>query len=199
MTKFLRYILKKVKTARVFLKKAVINITRFLYRSRKMVFFVIAIVLLTLVFSFLFAALFSNSDDAPNGDHDRSIPTTGTIMVQGLEIYGGDIKYNPASKKVYVDWGELTLGASKNATFNVKSNSNVDVELGLNVTGWAPAGIEEYLTISWDYNGTLLSPTQELLVTVNLAVAASGEFIDFLVTNEVTAFGFDITIYATSV
>jgi hypothetical protein len=153
--------------------------------------------LVTLIFSFLIATTwFSNSDDGLNGEYDRTVPTTGTITVQGLELYGGDIKYDSASGAVYVDWGELTLGASKNVAFYVKSTSNVDVELGLNVTDWAPAGIEEYLTISWDYNGTLLSPTQEILVAVNLEVASNGDFIDFLVTNEVTAFGFDMTIYA---
>jgi hypothetical protein len=196
MTKFLRYILKKVKPAGVFLKKAVINITRFLYRSRKTILLVAAVVLLTLLFAFIVVSLFSNSDFSPSGDYDRTLPTTGRITLEGLEIYGGDVKYDLKSGAFYVDWGELTLGASKNASFHIKSNSNVDVKLELNVTGWAPAGIEEYLTISWDYNGTSLSPTQEILVTVNLAVAASGEFIDFLVTNEVTAFGFDITIYA---
>ena len=153
--------------------------------------------MVTLIFSFLIASWFSNSDYAPNGEDDRSIPTVGTITLQGLEIYGGDIKVK--GENVYVDWGDLTLGASKIASFYVKSTSNVDVELGLNVTDWDPIGIEEYLTISWDYNGTLLSPTQELLVVVNLHVASDGDFIDFLVTNEVTSFGFNMTIYASGV
>ena len=98
-----------------------------------------------------------------------------------------------------MDWGELSLGAYKNASFYIKSNSNVDVELNLNVTNWAPTGIEDYITISWNYNGTLLGPDDEIFVTVNLEVASSGEFITFLIENEVTAFGFDITVYATGV
>jgi hypothetical protein len=71
------------------------------------------------------------------------------------------------------------------------------VILGLNVTGWAPAGIEDFIGISWDYNGTLLSPGPEaIMVTVNLDVSSSGDFIDFIVANEVTSFGFDINVYA---
>jgi hypothetical protein len=53
--------------------------------------------------------------------------------------------------------------------------------------------------IRWDYNGTVLkSGTDQtpLLITVNLAVASSGDFIDFLVENSVSSFGFDMTIYA---
>ena len=98
-----------------------------------------------------------------------------------------------------MNWGELTLGASENASFYVKSNSNVDVKLGLNVTNWTPPGIDKYLTISWDYNGTVLAPTQTILVTVNLEVASDGDFIDFLVENSVTSFGFDMTVYASGV
>ena len=189
-----------------FMKKGVSIITRFLYRSRKIILLILVVVLVTLVFSFLMAPLVNNdaSNNANNGANDeindRTIPTTGTIYVSGLEIYGGDIKSE--SEKVYVDWGELTLGASKNATFYVRSTSNVDVELGLNVTNWIPSGIEEYLDISWDYNGTMLSsgPDQvPLLVTVNLTVASNEEFIDFIVENNVTSFGFDMTVYASGV
>ena len=65
-----------------------------------------------------------------------------------------------------------------------------------------PPGIDHYFSISWDYNGTVLTsgPDQEpLLVTLSLNVAASKEFINFLVDNSVTDFGFDITVYASGV
>jgi hypothetical protein len=194
----LRYIPKKAKNAGSFLKKIGVEIARFLYRSRKTVLLVIVVVLATLIFSFLIAPWFSNSDHAPNGDDDRTISTTGKLLVEGLEIYGGDV--TSESDKVYIDWGELSLGAFKNASFYVLSNSNVNVTLGLNVTNWTPAGMEDYITISWDYNGTVLSPKHEpLSVTVNLNVASSREFIEFLVEKSVTTFGFDITIYASGV
>ena len=92
---------------------------------------------------------------------------------------------------MYTDCSELTLGASKNASFYVRTNSNVDVELGLNVTNWTPAGIKDYIGISWNYNGTLL--------TVNLDVSSSDDFVDFIVKNGVKSFGFDMTIYASGV
>lgn len=174
-----------------FLKKVVFRIARFLYNSRKIVLLVIAVVLVTLVFNFLILSSWKNNND--NGVDDRTVATRGTITVQDLEIYGEDVKVE--GEIVFIDWGELTLGSSKNATFYVKSTSNVDVELGLNVTNWTPAGIEDYMAISWDQNGTLLSPEEELLATVTLDVSSDGGFIDFLVENLVTAFGFDITIY----
>jgi len=151
-------------------------------------------VLAILILNFLIAFWVNNG--ANNDVNDRTISTTGTITVRGLEIYGGDIKTG-SSGKAYVDWGELTLGASKNVSFYVQSTSNFDVELGLNVTNWTPAGIEDYITISWDYEGTVLSPDQEpLLATINLDVSSSEEFIDYLLANNVTSFGFDMIMYA---
>jgi hypothetical protein len=194
----LSYILKKAKSLGRLLKKAAITVTLFLYRSRRTVLLVAAVFLVTLIFSFSVATWLSSNSYAPNTDYDRTVPTVGTIVFQDLEIFGGDVTVE--SDAVLIDWGELTIGASKNTTFFVKSTSNIDVALELNVTNWMPAGIEEYITISWNYNGTVLNPNHRpLLVTVNLEVASSGDFIDFLITNEVTAFGFDITIYASGV
>jgi hypothetical protein len=154
------------------------------------------VVLVTLIFNFLMASWVHNAaNNGENNDaNDQTIPTTGTISVRGLEIYGGDIKSDKG--KTYIDWGELSPGASKNASFYVQSTSNVNAELGLNVTGWTPAGIKAYINISWKYNETRLSPQQKLLVTLNIDVSSSGEFIRYIVENNVTAFGFDITIYA---
>jgi len=78
----------------------------------------------------------------------------------------------------------------------VQIKSNVDVKLELNVTGWTPAKLESYIKISWDYNGTQLSPQQELPVTLYLNIPSSEEFIRYLVENQITAFGFDININA---
>ena len=182
-----------------FLKKIVSLILRFLHRYSKMILLIAVVVLITLIFNFLIVAWFSNSNNGTNGEEeDRTITTTGKLRVEGLQIYGGDI--TSESDKVYIDWGELTLGASKNAAFYVLSTSNVNVTLGLNVTHWMPAGMEDYITISWDYNGTVLSPKHEpLSVTVNLNVASSREFIEFLVENDVTTFSFDMTVYASGV
>ena len=184
------------------LKTLAFRVLRFLYRSRKLILLITVAILITLVINFLIISLMGNTANSNNNeDEDRTLPARGTIHVRGLEIYGGDI-ITADSGNIYLDWGELTLGATKNASFYVLSNSNVDVELGLNVTNWVPPGIDHYFSISWDYNGTVLTsgPDQEpLLVTLSLNVAASKEFINFLVDNSVTDFGFDITVYASGV
>jgi hypothetical protein len=181
-----------------FLKNLVARLLRFFYQYKKLILLIAVVVSITLIFSFVLFSQFSNNGYTPNSEYNRTVSTTGTIKVQGLEIYGGNITVE--SGEVYIDWGELTLGTSKNATFYVLSNSNVNVTLGLNVTNWTPTEMEDYIDIFWDYNGTVLSPGHEpLLVTVNLNVASSREFINFLVENNVTAFGFDMIVYASEV
>ena len=194
---------EKSESVAIFLKKIFLGVAHFLYRSRKMVLLVVAVAALTLIFSFLIAPWFNNGngngkDESADENNDRTISTVGTLHVEGLEIYGGDVTVQ--SGKVYIDWGELGLGETKNATFYVLSNSNVNVTLGLNVTDWTPVGLENYLSIYWDYNGTVLTPKHEALpVTASLNVPASNDFIKFLVDNSVTTFGFNITIYASGV
>jgi hypothetical protein len=197
---------KSAQELSIFLKKSIAQLGRALYRSRKLIFLVLVVVLVTLIFNFIMASSVNNNANNPNNPYNpnndiknRTISTTGGFHVQGLEIYGGDVKAEP-SGKIYIDWGELNLGSSKKVSFYVKSTSNFDVDLGLNVTAWTPAKIKDYLNISWDYNGTVLSPNDEpLLVTLTLNVSSSNEFVNYLVENKVTSFGFDTTVYASAV
>jgi hypothetical protein len=184
-----------------FMKTVFSRVLRFLLDSKKVFLLIIVVVLLTLLFNFLIASWVNNNANVGNEEtNDRTISTTGSIYVRGLELYGGDIKSE--SGREYIDWGELTLGSSKNVSFYVLSTSNVDVILGLNVTNWTPLGIEDYISLSWDYNGTVLSSGSDqvpLWVTVNLNIPSSEGFIDFIVENGVTSFGFNMTVYASGV
>jgi len=191
---FLHSILKKSKNADNFLKKIVIEITRFLYRSRKTIRLVTVIFFAALIFNVLIVFWINNNANNYTNDNENNIPAKGTIYVKDLEIYGENIKSEAG--KLYVDWGELYPGASTSTSFNVQIKSNVDVKLELNVTGWTPAKLGSYIKISWDYNGTQLSPQQELPVTLYLNIPSSEEFIRYLVENQITAFGFDININA---
>ena len=121
------------------MKKLFTQLRRVLYRSRKTIPLVLAVVLATLIFNFLIA--FWPDNDASNDVNDQAISTTGTINVRGLEICGEDLK-TESSGKTCVDWGELYLGVSKNVSLYVQSTTNFDVELRLNVTKLTPVGIE---------------------------------------------------------
>jgi hypothetical protein len=122
-----------------------------------------------------------------------TVPSIGTIHVTGVDAYGGDIK--SANGTMSIDWGTLYLGDSKNASFYLKSISNIPIKLAFNVTNWSPEGIAPYMTLSWNYTGTQIAPQEEIPVGFTLSLSSSRDFINYLITNNVTAFNFDIHIY----
>lgn len=66
--------------------------------------------------------------------------------------------------------------------------------LDFNLTGWVPAEIKAYITVSWNCTGAWLGPKEEIPVTVTLTVSSSREFKDYLIENQVREFAFDINI-----
>ena len=83
-----------------------------------------------------------------------------------------------------------------NTTMYVKSVSNLRVTLNMFATDWNPVEISDYLTISWDYNGTILNPGEIIPVTMTLSASPSDAFINYLVENEITRFDVVIHIVA---
>ena len=83
-----------------------------------------------------------------------------------------------------------------NTNVYVKSVSNFRVTLYMFLIDWDPVEISDYLTISWDYNGTVINPGEIIPVTMTLSASASDSFIDYLVDNEINRFDVDIHVVA---
>jgi len=122
-----------------------------------------------------------------------SIPSLGTVKTIGVEVYGDP---NRENKTVTIDWDEIWLGSSKNVTLYIRSISNYKVTLNLNATDWVPANVSEYMTLSWDYNGTPLNPGEIIQVTLTLSISYSPSFVSYLIADDVQNFNFDIHIIA---
>ena len=163
------------------------SVKSFLHRSRKTVLLIIAVALTTMIFNVLIAIWLSHSDNL-------TIPSIGTVYVTGVEAYGGDLKLEGDS--LHIDWGTIYLGSSKNASFYLKSVSNTNIKLVLNVTNWNPKGMAPYMNLSWTYTGTPLSPDEVIPVNMSLSAPLSIDFAHYLITNDVDAFSFDICIQA---
>lgn len=76
---------------------------------------------------------------------------------------------------------------SVNTTLYVKSISNFKVILNMFLKDWNPVEISDYITASWDINGTILDPSEIILATMTLS-ASSNAFIDYRFNNEITRF-----------
>jgi hypothetical protein len=193
-----------------------------LYRFRKIIFLFCLVVLLTSVVNLLIFGGSFNSDkppepstspipslspfvsptpslspattQAPNPTYVplvQNYTSRGYIYVTGVDIYGGDLQGNA------IQWDTLYIGDSKNVSFYVQSESNVPVILAYSASDWAPIGIDSYLSLSWDYNGTSLSQYQTIFVTLTLTSPFSTDFAKYLVDHNVTSFSFNIHISST--
>lgn len=149
-------------------------------------------ILLTIAFTILFTTAFSMLLKTYN---PTQVPSIGTIQALGVQTYGGDILNTTTTPYTqYLDWGTLYPGAQINRTFYVKSTSNLNVILTLNTTNWTPTNMSNYMNLTWNYSGITLTPGQVILVTLTLSVSSSTTFINYLITNNIQNFNFDINI-----
>ena len=123
-------------------------------------------------------------------DSDVHVPGLATIKTLEVEIYWDA---NGVNKRETMNWGEIEPWTSTNTIAYIKSASNFVVTLTFSLTDWNPVEISDYLTISWDYNGTLIEPGEIIPVTTTLSASSSDAFIDYLVDNEIK--NFDASIH----
>ena len=158
----------------------------FLKSSYKILFLVAIVAIISVASTTLVSILLSESDS------DVYLPSLGTIKTIDVEIYWDP---NGENKRETLSWDEIKTG-TVNTTVYVKSVSNFRVTLNLNITDWNPVEISDYLTISWDYNGTLINPGEIIPVTMTLSASSSDAFINYLVENEINRFDVAIHIVA---
>lgn len=156
-----------------------ISFFAYLKRSYKTIILIVIVAVVSVASTTLISMLLSSSD------YDVYVPGLGTIKTIEVEIYWDP---NGETKRETISWGELEPGASLDTLVYVKSVSNFVVTLNLNLTDWNPEEISDYLTISWDYDGTLISPNEIIPVTMTLSASSSDAFIDYLIDNEIKNF-----------
>ncbi len=166
-----------------------------LHSQKKIVLLVIAVVIITLLVNTLISMWLSRF-------HNLRVPSIGTICAIDVKVYGGDIIQNGSQS--YIDWGTVYPGTSTNRSFTILSNSSIEIipklEL-LNVTFLNSEGenvtdpLNNYMSLTWNYNNTPLKPLQKSNVTLTLSISSSIDFFYFLINNNVTSFSFDIRIY----
>jgi hypothetical protein len=162
------------------------SLIAFLNRSKKTLLLIVIVAVASVAVSNLIAILLSKVDNL-------TIPALGNIKTIGVEAYWDP---NCENKTEVLDWGTIWISSSTNVTLYIRSISNYKVTLNLNATNWMPANISDYMTLSWDYNETLLNPGEIIPVTLTLSTSFSNSFISYLIANDVKNFNFDISIVA---
>jgi len=168
----------------------------FLKASYKTLVLVAIVAIISIASSTLVSMMLSYSD------YDVYVPSVGTIKTLDVETYWDQ---NGENKRETLSWDEIKIEKISweeikidplNTTVYVKSVSNFKVTLDIFLTDWNPAEISDYLTISWDYNGTLINPGEIIPVTMTLSASSSDDLINYLVENEIKQFEVLIHIVA---
>jgi hypothetical protein len=81
----------------------------------------------------------------------QSIQSIGLIQTIGLQC-------NESS----IDWGNLFVGTTNTHTVKVINNGTTPETLSMVVSNWQPSAISNYLTLTWDQQGTVLMPGQSV-------------------------------------
>jgi hypothetical protein len=188
--------LKKIRDASEKIVAQLRSFICFLKASYKTLVLVAVVAVISVAGTSLVAMMLSHSDD------EVYLPSVGTIKTIEVETYwdpnGEDIRENLTWNEIKIQklgWDEVKVNPV-NTTVYVKSVSNFRVTLNMFLTDWNPAEISDYLTISWDYNGTILNPGEIIPVTMTLSASSSNAFINYLVENEISRFDVVLHIVA---
>jgi len=157
------------------MKDTFISFIEFLRSSKTTILFIIITAVITIAISAIISLWLSSINNI-------YVPSLGTIKTLGVEAYWDK---NLENKTETINWGTIWPGSSKNFTLYLRSISNTETTLLLNATNWNPANISEYMNLSWNYNETILHPSETIQVTLILTTSSSNEFIFYLINNDV--------------
>ena len=72
-----------------------------------------------------------------------------------------------------IAWGQVEAGASATATMYVKNSGETGVTLSLDTRNWTPSNAPNYMTLTWNYDGTSITPGQIKQITLTLTLSSS--------------------------
>ena len=122
-----------------------------------------------------------------------TIPSIGTVKTVGVDVYKD---HGLGFKLERVEWGEIWVGESKTVTIYVRSISNNPIQLLIQATDWNPSFVSSYMSLSWDYSNTEISPGEVLPIRITLNTQLSYSFIKQLASNNIQNFNVNICIAA---
>jgi len=126
----------------------------------------------------------------PATQASKKLSSAGSIQIQTTAEIGVYSNFQCTTPLTSLSWGTLEPGGSQAIVCYFKNEGNSALTLSMYPSGWNPATADDYLTISWNYNGNPIAPDAVVQITFTLSVDASIEGI--------TSFSFDINIIGTS-
>jgi hypothetical protein len=101
---------------------------------------------------------------------EQVLTSSGNIVILNLSIktYSDSACTNQINT---LSWGTLNQGSHKEITIYLKNSGNVPATLDCSFTGWNPSIASNYITISWNRNGSTIGPGEILSAKFSLDVS----------------------------
>lgn len=116
----------------------------------------------------------------------KAFSSTGTLKKLGVGVYKDSQCNIPLSS---LPWGLLEPNSPQYVTAYIRNEGNAPTIFSLHSINWRPMIAEDYISLTWDYNGDVIDPEDSIKVTFILTVSQAIE--------DITTFDFDIVIVGT--
>lgn len=126
----------------------------------------------------------------PATQTSKTLSSTGSIQIQTTAEIGVYSNFQCTNPLTSLSWGTLEPGESQAIVCYIKNEGSSALTLSMYPSAWNPPEAQNYLTLTWNYNGNPISTDASVQVTFTLSVDASIE--------DITSFSFDINIIGTS-
>ena len=119
---------------------------------------------------------------------NRDIPSSGSVITTpDINVYSNR---HCTENLTSIDWGSIEAGCNTTKTIYVKNTGTETLTLSLTTNNWTPVEADGCIAISWDGEGTHLTPEQSTSATLTLIVASE--------ITDITNFSNSITISGTT-
>ena len=126
----------------------------------------------------------SGNSSNPSG---TTVSDAGNLKTVGIGVYWDS---RLTSKASTTNWGILQPGTQKSLTVYIHNEGNYPVTLSLSTSNWTPSTASAYLTLTWNYDGQTISPSEQMQVALTLTVSSN--------ITGTSNFSFDIIMAASS-
>lgn len=112
-----------------------------------------------------------------------SFSNVGRMKSINVEVYSEASCNTPMTE---LDWDIIAPGGEKTVVIYVKNTGNSPMNLIMSIENWDPPDASDFLSVTWDQEGTVLGEDESVEARVILSVDPSIDGVD--------NFSFDITI-----
>ena len=113
----------------------------------------------------------------------QTVASNGTVSSVNVGVYSNiQCSQNCTS----LSWGTLYPGDSTSKTIYVKNTGTIPITLSMTTASWTPTTADDYLTLSWNKQNTVLDPGESTPATITLSADSD--------TGSLTSFSFNIVI-----